>query len=219
MEQVKFVRLRVSRFAQASVFALIAVVPAGSARAAIIKDFDVIGTATNVSGGALGTCAAGATCGFSGTIAVDVTSSAEFPNGTVTGANITFPGVVRPIRFPGALNGALQGDVWRVILADDDLLAAGDPNAILALEFTTGRTPASLVGFNGGTITGSNLRLRQENIGTETIAFANLSGDIAVPEPSSLALLCSGLIGLAGMAGRKLKTTSDGLRAVPRQSL
>ena len=87
-------RSSLSRFAQASTAALIVLVLAGAARADTIKDFFIKnGTATNVSGGNLFGCLDGATCSFSGTMMVDVTSSAAFPDGTVTAYDITFPGV------------------------------------------------------------------------------------------------------------------------------
>jgi len=81
-------RVMLSCLAQASTAALVALVLAGAARADTIKDFFVSGTATNVSGGMLGSCAAEATCSFSGTMMVDVTS------GILETVHITFPGLL-----------------------------------------------------------------------------------------------------------------------------
>jgi hypothetical protein len=73
-----------SRFAQVSTTALIALVLAGAARADTIKGFVVKGTAENTSGMDLGSCEENSVCSFSGTMMVDVTSSTMFPHGRVT---------------------------------------------------------------------------------------------------------------------------------------
>ena len=75
-----------------------ALVLIGAARADTLKEFVVSGTAENESGGSLGSCAAEATCSVSGTMMVDVTSSAAFPRGFVTAYDITFPGLA-PTKF------------------------------------------------------------------------------------------------------------------------
>jgi hypothetical protein len=58
-----------------------------AARADVITTFDLSGTAHNVSGMTLGSCVVNASCAFSGTLTVDVTS------GAVTAIDVTFPGL------------------------------------------------------------------------------------------------------------------------------
>lgn len=90
MKRDKFSCLSFSCFAQASTAALITLILVGASRADTIKKFFVEGTASNASGQMLGTCVTGATCEFSGTMMVDVTSSQEFRAGTVSAYDITF---------------------------------------------------------------------------------------------------------------------------------
>jgi hypothetical protein len=58
-------------------------------RADSIRTFDVSGTATNVLGSTLGSCANGAVCPFSGMFQVDTTTGTIEPNSF----NISFPGL------------------------------------------------------------------------------------------------------------------------------
>lgn len=185
MRRERFFSLSWSRFAQASTAVLITFVLAGAARADDIQDFIVSGTAQNVSGGMLGTCAAGAFCSFSGKIMVDVTA------GLVTAWNITFPGLAA---FDNCctFQAVLSSNIW----------TAQGPNGsgeFLSLDFTTTHTPASLVGFNGGSVVGFFVGGPDEGF------YDALGGTITpVPESSSLALLGTGLMGLCGMLRREL---------------
>src|SRR5215469_975973 len=135
-------RSSLSRFAQASMAALIAMVLVGAARAATIKEFDVSGTAINVSGGSSVSCAANDLCSFSGTMMVDVTSNSHFSG--VEAVDITFPGL--PV-FDNCCSfqlGRFISDVWET----------QTPSAVgtLFLDFHTTRIPASLLAFDGGSI-------------------------------------------------------------------
>jgi hypothetical protein len=167
---------------------------AGAARADTIEEFFIQdGTALNVSGGSLGSCAAGATCRFSGTMMVDVTSSEDFPDGTVTALDISFPGVVP---FGDIMSEPSIGSTWSVI--------SGNGNGPLSLDFTTTKSPASLVGFDGGSITGNSVEGREPG-GPDVTLYVNISGDITpVPEPFSLALLGAGVLTLVQGLRRKL---------------
>jgi hypothetical protein len=129
--------------------------------------FEVSGTANNISGAALGSCAKGATCPFSGMFTVDTTT------GTVesSGLDIKLPGLPD---FDIFSPGQPVGGNWQIGAAN----GSGD---LLNLVFTNGQ-PASLVGFTGGSIVdgfdfGNNYTI-------------NRGGTVApVPEPTSLVLL------------------------------
>lgn len=183
MTREKFFCLSLSRFAQASAAALITMVLAGAAGADTIKDFNVFGSATNESGVLLGTCAAGALCHFSGTMMVDLT------NGSITAVDITFPGLTT---FNEIFTSAAVLNLWNLTAFN-----LGQEFE-MSMFFTTTPTEGSLVNFAGGSMF--------PFLGTVQDQYTIVSGRISpVPEPSSLGLMVTGVLGLAGMMRRKLR--------------
>src|SRR5215831_7935376 len=170
MRREKFFCMSLGRFAQASTAAaLIALVLTGVARADAIEDFVVNGTATNVSGGSLDSCGAGAFCSFSGTMMVDVTI------GIITAYEITFPGVAvfdnccyAQGSFPGV--GGWVAD------------SQNSADQFLRLDFRTLPTTASLVGFEGGSITGFDVTEVDVISSIFSTIYSNFTGSIT-PAP------------------------------------
>lgn len=165
-----------------STFLAVAVLAACApyAHADTISTFNVSGTTTLIGGvgSSFGTCFEGVTCSFSGTLSVDVT------NGEPTGVDITFPGFT-------AFNS--WGDSFSY-LTSDWAIGVFNSNRVgfLELLFTTGSTPGSLVGFDGGSIVGGGA----VQTSTDLILYQNISGSITaptVPEPGSLLLMLAGL--------------------------
>ena len=205
-----FFCLSLSRFTQASTAALIALVLAGAARADTIKVFDISGTAVNnpqrTVPTKLGSCDIGATCAFSGTLSVNVTK------GEVTAVDITFPGVPTFDITNDPVTG-IRTDAG-LLLGFRNPPSAACPlhglfvtNCNMSLLIETRATPNSLVGFVGGTIlarhpaTSSPVSCVNSQLTCELYidVTGSITGPSAVPEPSSLVLLCSGLMGLVGM--------------------
>jgi hypothetical protein len=152
----------------------------GVAKADTITTFDVLGTFTIPYSGT-----------FGGTLTVDVT------NGTVSSVDIIFPGLAD-------FNFVVQSQPWS--LPPGWLLAvANGTGDALDLTFTT-TMPNSLVGFNGGTITGGDVF----NLSTLQTLFGNFSGIIApatVPDrASTLILLALGAGGLLAVRRRRRAT-------------
>lgn len=166
---------------------------APNAHADTMSTFDVSGNALNTSGGSLGTCASFATCTFSGTLTIDVTG------GTVTAADITFPGLAAFTDL-GTSGPFGKTGLWELVEGNGSGLGA----EALDLLFTTSEAPASLVGFTGGSILGIEVFAPA----TGPILYFNLIGAItpattATPEPSSLMLMLGGLGALAFAAGQR----------------
>src|SRR5215469_2770792 len=182
-------RLRVVSSFLSILFALVLV---GAARADTIKEFFIQdSTASNVSGGTLGSCTFLALCSFSGTMMVDVTA------GSITTWDITFPGV------PTFDNCCTFQRPFSSLLWE----ASSSNNASdrLNLDIRATHTPASLVGFDGGSIVGLHV-----DTPTGRVHYFILSGSVTptttvIPEPGTLCLLGTSVIGLAGMVRRRLR--------------
>lgn len=142
-----------------------------------VTTFEVSGTAFNISPMLPALCPFGDTtpCTFSGTLNVDVTA------GKITAVDINFPEIL-PFDVVDS-SGANGASDWELVAGD------GPSGEELDLLFTTGSTPGSLVGFDGGSqILGTSAG------GTiDEAYFTNLTGHIDVPEPASLVLMLAGL--------------------------
>ena len=162
----------------------LALLTARFAKADTISVFDVSGSAENISGETLDSCAAPAICPFSGTLTVDVTSTTTNPLGKVDAVDITFPGLAD---FNTVEGSGAQAAFWLIT-------ASNSSSNHLEMLFTT-PTPASLVGFTGRTIIGNGV-----TTGPTVVAYNGLTGTITpVPEPSSLELLAVALLAFAGI--------------------
>ena len=126
---------------------------------------------------------------FSGTLTIDVTT------GTLTDINVSFQGLSA---FTSIINSFAVGTSdWEVLAANTGI------NAGLDLEFTTGHTPGSLVGFTGGSIVGNGVN-RTVGGTAYTITGGSLTPAAGVPDGgSTVSLLGFGLLGLDALR-RKL---------------
>jgi PEP-CTERM motif len=156
---------------------LLVAIGAPNAHADTISTFDVSGTASADAGQSCG-----ASCPFSGTLAVDVTS------GAVTALDITFPGLA-PFTTAGLFlsTGIVSTSNWV-------LEVSNSTNDGLFLQFTTTMTPGSLVDFTGGSIFGLEVTGPPGNEPILTISSGSISpATTATPEPSSVALMLLGV--------------------------
>jgi hypothetical protein len=104
---------------------------------------------------------------YSGTLTIDVTA------GTVTAMDVRFQGL-SPFT---AINESAPSST-----SDWGITAGSDESYALELSFTTGHTPASLVGFTGGTITGVEVLAPD----TGCPAYEILNGSITAVVPAPL---------------------------------
>jgi hypothetical protein len=181
-----------NRLALPGLMSLILLSPALSL-AATITTFDVSGTAKNLSGGPLGSCAAGAICGFTGMFQVDTTSG-TFES---SGLDITLPGL--PAFDTLTLSEPFSLPDWRI----STMNSSQDELMVL---FTTAPTPSSLVGFTGGTIDSAIVLALSGNT-----LYAQFNGSITpapVPEPSTLVLLAGGIGLVFGLTRRRFAKKS-----------
>src|SRR5215470_16702439 len=116
-----------------------------------ITTFNVSGTCTPVEPGLTGTT-------FGGNITIDVTA------GTVTAIDVSFQDLTPFNTISVSLPSGTSD--WVV-----EAFNSGDLG-LLSLTFTTGHTPASLVGFTGGTIDGVNVTF------LGNLAYRNLNGSV-----------------------------------------
>jgi hypothetical protein len=166
MESQTRTRSFLSRLALPGMMSLILLAPA-IAQADLMTTFDVTGSAKNFSPGKLGSCAAGATCPFSGMFTVDTTT------GTVesSGLDIMLPGL--PDFDTLSLSTGNSGGEWLI----DATKSAGDD---LSLTLQLACFKCSLVDYAGGPIA----------TGEDHGNYVITSGTVApVPEPTSLVLL------------------------------
>jgi hypothetical protein len=127
---------------------------------------------------------------FSGTITVDVTT------GTLTAVDITFPG----------------SSAYNVIVASEPISSStwaifantGDVNQKLELTFFTDPTGGSLVGFTGGSITGS-ISDCCDGLG----GFITPLTSVTTPEPPLLALLVTGSLAVCGLGFARTRHRTD----------
>ena len=147
----------------------------GATIAAKATTFDVTGIAVGLAGQSCG-----GNCVFSGTINIDVGT------GVVSGIDVTFPGLSAFNTFNSS-SQANSGADWGVDAAN----SLGDT---WPLEFTTGQTPSSLIGFTGGTIVGLDVRDPAGGL-----LFADSGTISATPIPGSLVLFGTALLSLLGL--------------------
>ena len=128
----------------------------------------------------MGSCPSQAICSFSGTLTVDATTA------TVNAIDVTFPGLA-------AFDTLIQSEpiqagafLWSVRAGNSTF------DQVMTLEFLT-QTPASLVGYTGGGIVGCCVSGELERFYVIFPTGSITAPTAATPEPSSLALMLSGV--------------------------
>jgi hypothetical protein len=163
--------------------------PPAPALADVVTTFDVSGTAIPFAP------VTGTT--FSGAFQVDVTA------GTVVSStlDITFPGLP-------AFDTLLESHPSDT---SDWLIVAENSSGIdlLTLDFTTGSTPGSLVGFTGGRITSGVVSVSSTGADLYVTTGGTITPKTVIPEPSSLVPLSVALACLAFALARRRFARSE----------
>ena len=180
MKRAAIVAVTSIRFA-----ALLIAVCGPFAHADTITTFDVSGSAIALAGQNCDNCA------FSGTLAVDVTS------GAVTAVDITFPALSSFSTLTGS--SPSQTSNWIIAALNSSAVSAD----IMLLNFTTTRTPGSLVGFTGGSIFGGAVSVVSTGGPLFAVTNGSITAPATVPEPDSLLLVLVGLGALGFVAARR----------------
>ncbi len=168
-----------------SILGCVAVFALASSTAKADTVFNVSGESNAANGQSCGSA-----CAFSGTMTIDTTV------GTIDGLDISFPGLSA---FTTLHEEYPSGSDYTVVAENSG--AAAD---LLSLSFTTTNS-GTLVGFQSGSIESGNV----SGLLDATVYYTILSGTISAapsptPEPSSLALLGTGILGFAGILRKRL---------------
>ncbi len=130
----------------------------------------------------------GSTCAFSGTMTVDTSA------GTIDGLDISFFG----LSAFTTLHEEYPGGSDYVVAAENN----GDVD-LLTLRFTTTNSD-TLVGFQGGSIESGTVSGLIDGIEYYSILSGTISAAASpTPEPSSIALLATGILGFAGVLRKR----------------